>query len=83
MEFVSEVDEEFLFSVEEAEWACYERDIDLRLHSFLFPFEMAMAPLDFGTCGRRFFGQWSQAGSGLLLLSLRFSLSAATTGGAM
>lgn len=81
MEFVSEVDEEFLFSVEEAEWACYERDIDLRLHSFLFPFEMA--PLDFGSCDRRFFGRGSQAGSGLLLLSLRFSPSAATRGGPM
>ena len=36
MEFVFEVDEELLFSVEEAEWACYEPDIDLRLHNF-FP----------------------------------------------
>ena len=34
MEFVSEVDEELFFSVEEAEWACYERDIDLRLQNF-------------------------------------------------
>ena len=64
MGFVSEVDEEFLFSVEEAEWACYERDIDLGMHSFLFPFETA--PLDFDACGRRFFGRGSQAGSGLL-----------------
>lgn len=42
MEFVSEVDEELLFSVEEAEWACYECNIDLRLH--------------FVPCGRMFFG---------------------------
>ena len=57
MEFVSEVNVEFLFSVEEAEWACHEPDIDLRLHSSVFPDEMASLDLD--TCGKRFFRRGS------------------------